>query len=113
MNHLDQTNLGKKGVFRKNKADYNSLLWTAVKTRSLILYRKIKLLSEKQGNVVLHNSFFLEKWSLRGFCKQNMLLSTRMTFASYGIGKKRCPRLDATCSQLEDVTHDKGVVQFR
>ena len=35
-----------------------------------------------------------------------------MTFASYGIGKKRCPRLDATCSQLEDVTHDKGVVQF-
>ena len=41
-----------------------------------------------------------------------MLLSTRMTFASYGIGKKRCPRLDATCSQLEDVTHDKGVVQF-
>ena len=31
-----------------------------------------------------------------------------MTFASYGIGKKRCPRLDATCSQLEDVTHDKG-----
>ena len=41
-----------------------------------------------------------------------MLLSTRMTFASYGIGEKRCPRLDATCSQLEDVTHDKGVVQF-
>ena len=41
-----------------------------------------------------------------------MLLSTRMTSASYGIGKKRCPRLDATCSQLEDVTHDKGVVQF-
>ena len=35
-----------------------------------------------------------------------------MTSASYGIGKKRCPRLDATCSQLEDVTHDKGVVQF-
>ena len=35
-----------------------------------------------------------------------------MTCASYGIGKKRCPRLDATCSQLEDVTHDKGVVQF-
>ena len=66
MNHLDQTNLGKKGVFRKNKADYNSLLWTAVKTRSLILYRKIKLLSEKQGNVVLHNSFFSKSGACEG-----------------------------------------------